>query len=163
MTLSLPLVFPLESYESTQAKKYSNNLCTLRSFVNSSDILQNVVRFDHTTSPFLVATQLLCAPWSIEFWRICPTWSFPHSQLAAYDEPASSPMFNLEGRGIDVHTILDIANFFKYYLTTKHEVTLYHHLRSLPKSERPQMWRSQLKQGLQEIGSSWKGSYGESS
>lgn len=167
MTFNLPLIFVLESFAGSHGslvpKSHSNNLETLRSFVQRSDILTHVLRYDGHITRSLKTVQLVLAPLSLQLWKVCPNWSFPDSQWWAYSNPQAFPIFERFLREVNIDIVLHISNFFKRHLTESSEGTLFLDFMNLPKCQKPSMWHMPIHQGLKELGSSWKGTYGKSS
>ena len=112
---------------------------------------------------FLLTIQLVLGYRSlILFPRIHATYGFPVSQHVVYAHPKAQPMFLDENmRKVNVEYLLHIVNFFKYHMTREEEATLYPFLCNLEDSEKPRRWEGRLTQGVKQIGSSWKGSYGK--
>ena len=167
MAFNLPLIFALDSFAGNHGslvpKTFSNNLTILREFVQRSGLLTNVLRHGSRITKLLKTIQIVLSPWSLEFWENCPNWGFIESQRSAYGALEDFPLFKNDMRRVNVRSVLEISNFFKYHFTEWVEHTLFRDFTELPKAERPRMWQSPIYQGVKAIDRCWKGTYGKSS
>ena len=91
-----------------------------------------------------------------------PGDQFPVSQKAVYSHPDRVAGLFADDKFMSVNLELvgHLSNFFKYHAVCYEEATLFDVFDALGKNERPSMWDSQILQGPQKLGRTWKGAFG---
>lgn len=159
---------PLESFSDNRripsGKRVSKNIPFLRYMVRKTNLLQNVcgrIARKYDVATLLQALQVLFAHWSLEFSLDNPTWGFATSQKVVYSHPNTWLMFGDYMLSVNIELLLHISNFFKYHITSQQEGTLYYLFQELSDDQKPRTWEGPLRNGVRQIGASWKGSYGK--
>ena len=107
--------------------------------------------------------QLALTHWSLDLSLNNLTFGFAESQSQVFGHPDKFPLFlNGEMDKVNVKYLLHIVNFFKYHMTKQEEASLYPYYSELTNELRPKAWTEPLHQGVKELGSHWKGTYGKS-
>lgn len=110
----------------------------------------------------MVALQLVLAHHSLDQCLQLDTFGFPDSQQAVYASVAAAPIFvGFNKLSVNLVWVLHVLNFFKYHMTRQSEQTLFEQFGALEEWEKPQAWKSQLKEGAHKLGKFWKGTYGK--
>ena len=145
-----------------KAIRTSKNLLALRTFTNRSNLFNT---FHSNTrsffSPQLRTLQLVLAHFQLDLALSPPVFEFPHAQKAVYSHPHDNPIF--KGRKLDRVNIVFLThtlNFFKYHLTTREAQTLFDTFSGLRLQKQPRSWNTQIRQGLQNLGGRWYGTWG---
>ncbi|KAL3420860.1 hypothetical protein PVAG01_07305 [Phlyctema vagabunda] len=85
---------------------------------------------------------------------------FDDSQRQAYTCRIQEPLFKgIYKQHLNVHWVLNVANFFKLHLKARNEGLFYNVYHDLTPDQLPQHWLGKIKSGTQEFGSHWKGAY----
>ncbi|MCJ1269711.1 hypothetical protein MMC22_009603 [Lobaria immixta] len=143
-------------------QRVSKNIPFLRYMVRKTNLLYNVcgrIARKYDVATLLQALQVLFAHWSLEFSLDNPTWGFATSQKVVYSHPGTWLMFGDYMLSVNIELLLHISNFFKYHLTSQQEGTLYYLFQELSDDQKPRTWEGPLRNGVRQIGASWKGSY----
>ena len=145
--------------------KASKNLVQLRRFVQSSNILDNIL-YDATTGSYgarlMQTLQLIFTHWQLDISIRSEIRVFSLSQHIVYTRPDEMFLFIDKKWTLNLSYLLHVANFFKYHMKSEQEDTLSHLMSDLGNSEKPAAWDQQLSTGPQvtPLGASWMGSFG---
>ena len=167
--LSLRLTSPESFARTTTTTPYkdSKNLIQLRRFVQSSNILDNIL-YDTTTGSYgarlMQTLQVVFTHWQLDICIRSEIRGFALSQHIVYTRPDEMLLFIDKKWTLNLTYLLHVANFFKYHMKSDHEDTLSHLMLDLEDSEKPAAWDQELKTGPQvkPLGASWMGSFGSS-
>ena len=89
---------------------------------------------------------------------------YPISQKAVYAHPDQVVGLFADDKymSVNLDLVSHLSNFFKYHITCYEEASLYDLYGALRKSEKPNVWDSQILQGPQKLRKHWKGTFGSS-
>ena len=145
----------------------SKNMKFILELVRKLGLLDNFTLFNSKTGTLQVddldlnAVRLALFPWTLE--RAYLVWGYVHSRYIAFRSHGVEPIFFHGTFEINHTFLLHVCNFFAWHSSAHPENqfglgTLFQNSHT---SNKPKIWSSPLKQGLQKIGTSWLGMSGK--
>lgn len=141
-------------------RKTCPNMDSIRQFALATNILRDMFLERQTTSQLMEVIQVLLTHVSLDLKLGLRANCFEHSQQQAYLSSQKQPLFLGERKQyINFTWLRHTINFFRHHFINENDGLLAQYLSELQPDELPSGWTTKIENGVQELGTYWKGTY----